>query len=354
MEIGETNNNQITQFLESELITKYKSSYQSAFKDLTLHLFIFNAAVYLIHYFKDSYMSIFTVPLLSLMIVRSFIVFHDCGHDSYTPNKILNTLISDIFGIFAITSSNWTLDHHIHHLTNGNIENKYHFNFNETVTNSLSSYEKKTKFSKMVTKLIYNPFTFFSLFPFLHFFIMQRFSYIVKKLKYGAKINDTLGNIFYKHILNNIGIGVLLYTLNNYGIMFHYLIATYFSTIMAFVLFFNQHTFNPAYVVGNSTWTQRNCGIQGSSFIQIHQLLEYFTMGIEYHHVHHINSRIPGYNTQKYHEDVIQNSPLFDNVTILSGKDCIVNLWLMLYDDKHNKYITFAEGDKMITQGKVW
>ena len=47
-------------------------------------------------------------------------------------------------------------------------------------------------------------------------------------------------------------------------------------------------------------WKQKDSGIHGSSFIQIPFFFKYFFMGIEYHHIHHMNSKIPGYNLQKY------------------------------------------------------
>jgi fatty acid desaturase len=66
-------------------------------------------------------------------------------------------------------------------------------------------------------------------------------------------------------------------------------------------------------------------------------------MGIEYHHIHHMNSKIPGYNLQKYHEEVVSKSNMFDNIVTLSMTDCYHNLWLFLYDDDTNRYITLDE-----------
>ena len=87
----------------------------------------------------------------------------------------------------------------------------------------------------------------------------------------------------------------------------------------------------------------KNSGLLGSSFIQVPKYLKYFTCGIEYHHIHHINAKIPGYNLQKYHEEVISKSNLFDNVVKLSMNDCYNNLQLRLYDEKNNKYIRLDE-----------
>ena len=41
-------------------------------------------------------------------------------------------------------------------------------------------------------------------------------------------------------------------------------------------------------------------------------------MGIEYHHIHHMNAKIPGYNLQNFHEEVVLKSNLFDNIIKLS------------------------------------
>ena len=72
------------------LFNKYKSSYYSAFKDIIKHSILYTYSLYLLWYYKDSYISFITIPLLGLMNVRTFVIFHDCGHNSYTPNKYLN------------------------------------------------------------------------------------------------------------------------------------------------------------------------------------------------------------------------------------------------------------------------
>jgi omega-6 fatty acid desaturase (delta-12 desaturase) len=76
-------------------------------------------------------------------------------------------------------------------------------------------------------------------------------------------------------------------------------------------------------------------------------------MGIEYHHIHHMNAKIPGYNLQKYHEDVVMSSNIFDTIVTLSMYECYCNLWLVLYDEKQNKYITFKEADEEIIKSKI-
>jgi omega-6 fatty acid desaturase (delta-12 desaturase) len=109
---------------EIELFTKYKSSYKSAFFDLSIHTFYVSYAFFLMWFFRNSWLSVFTIPLLGLLNVKTFIIFHDCGHQSYTPNKTLNYMIGIITGIITITPF---FNHNTHHLTNGNYENIYDY-----------------------------------------------------------------------------------------------------------------------------------------------------------------------------------------------------------------------------------
>jgi omega-6 fatty acid desaturase (delta-12 desaturase) len=333
---------------ESELFMKYKSSYKSAFLDLSLHTFLFSSSLYLLWLFRNSWLNIFTIPLLGLILHRNYVVFHDCGHDSYTPNKTLNYILSSYYGITTFSSPNWILDHHTHHLTNGNIENKYKFKFNELLYYNVNQYKKFTHFQKNIFTFFHTPIVFFSFFPILYFFVIQRIIYFIKKIKYKEKISASLSIIFINHFLNNIGSFYLLRVMYTNNLLIHYLVSSYIGFLINFLLFFNQHTFNPCYVVGNKEWTQRNSGLLGSSFIKIPKYLKYFTMGIEYHHIHHTNAKIPGYNLKYYHNEVISKSNIFDNIVTLSMTDCYNNLWLVLYDEDKNKYVTLKEVNEEI------
>ena len=302
---------------ESELFHKYRSTYSSAFIDCFVHIGCIWSTYYYIWLLRNKWLSIFPTILLGLLLHRSFVVFHDCCHNSYTPNKTLNYVLGTLHGITTFTSMNWILDHHTHHLTNGNKENAYNFKFNELLYWNKKQYLGFSRFSKNVFSFFHTPIVFFTFFPILYFCIIQRFIYTVKKLKYGGKINSPLYIVMFNHAINNVG-GVLLliYMARNETVL-QYLMATYIGYIINFLLFFNQHTYNPPYVVGNNEWTQRDSGLLGSSLIEIPSVLKYFTMGIEYHHIHHMCAKIPGYNLMEYHEEVLSKSNMFDNIEIL-------------------------------------
>jgi omega-6 fatty acid desaturase (delta-12 desaturase) len=121
---------------------------------------------------------------MSLFIGRTFIIFHDCCHNSYTPNKTINYILSNILGIFCLTSSNWGLNHKKHHITSGNIDNKYNYNFNDIVFTTVNRFNKFTRLQKYIYLTIYNPLILYCIIPFVLFFILQRGFFNILPLPY--------------------------------------------------------------------------------------------------------------------------------------------------------------------------
>ena len=122
--------------------SKYKSSYLDSFIDLSIHSLLYLSSLYGTWYYRNHCLSILTIPLLGLMTMRTFIIYHDCGHNSYTPNKKINYILGSILGIFVFTPFCWTYSHHNHHLTSGNKEETLKHGQNETVTYTLKQYEQ--------------------------------------------------------------------------------------------------------------------------------------------------------------------------------------------------------------------
>jgi omega-6 fatty acid desaturase (delta-12 desaturase) len=332
-----------TQMTQSDLYYKYKSSLRIGLWYFTKHMTILSFVMHLLWVYKDSYFAYCIIPILGLMLNKTFVIFHDCQHNSYTPCNDLNYALSLILGTFVTTSSNWILDHTTHHLSNGNIENKHKYFFNETVVYTLNQYNMFSPWTKQLYKIYKTPLVFFGIIPVVYFGIFQRFIYIVKKIMHPIKIKSDLMPILFNHTINNAAICTLFYYLYNHGILYHYLMALWISYVNSFFVFHNQHTYNPPFVVGNDKWNITDSGLKGSSFIQVHWILKYFYGGIEYHHIHHMNPKIPGYNLHKYHDNVINSSQLFDNVVKLSFMDCYHNMSLVLYCENRNKYIRFDE-----------
>jgi omega-6 fatty acid desaturase (delta-12 desaturase) len=278
-------------------------------------------------------------------------IFHDCGHNSYTPNKTLNYVIGLLISGFVSHPFFWNYNHNIHHNVNGNIENIYDYPYNETIFHSLLQYKSFSKLKRCIYKSIRTPLVFFTVPLYLKILLTEQFRVIRIMCKtYHYTIPKSY--LFLEQFVSTSVLGMVVYTCNIYEILPHFITALCFGFSVTIMVVHNEHTYNPPYVVGNDKWTYKDSGLIGSSFIQIPPVLKYFFHGLEYHHIHHMNAKIPGYNLQKYHDEVVSKSNMFDAVVKLSMLDCYNNLWLVLYDEDKKRYITFSEADEEIMKDK--
>jgi len=72
------------------------------------------------------------------------------------------------------------------------------------------------------------------------------------------------------------------------------------------------------------------------------KVLHFFTGNIGFHHVHHLNARIPNYNLTLAHRE----SPMFRDVPTLSLWDGLRALRLKLWDEDLKRLVTFAQAHK--------
>jgi len=117
-------------------------------------------------------------------------------------------------------------------------------------------------------------------------------------------------------------------------------IASYLTGVFGIFLFHLQHAFNPSYVVREG-WNLKNSALKGSSVLTIPWILKWNLMGIEYHHIHHYSTKVPGYKLQRCHEEAPPG--LFTDIPILDYPTMWNSLFLSLYDETTGKYVSFAE-----------
>lgn len=321
-----------------ELYTKYKSSYRAAAGDLLLHAALFAGCLY-----GTKISWAFVVPL-GLMQTRTFIVFHDCTHGSYVPSPWLNTAMAHVLGVFVFTPQLWGPRHGLHHKTNGNPENEFDFKFNEIIFYTTNDLRTMSAWHMAVFRISNHPFIIYSVVSAFYFFISQRGIYIFEKIFVEKWCALSWLNVMCTTVAHNLGVALFVQWLLREGLLRMYLLSFLIFCTTAFSFFHTQHTFNPPYIADNATWKQQDSGHLGSSFFQVPYFLKYFTMGIEYHHIHHINSKIPGYHLQKYHESDGQ----YERVFKLSVRAFYENLWLRVYDPDHREYLTIEEAVKRV------
>ena len=103
------------------------------------------------------------------------------------------------------------------------------------------------------------------------------------------------------------------------------------SAAIMIAVFFVQHNFPDSYTSGDDNWSYLKGAINGSSFLIMPGILNWFTADIAYHHVHHLSERIPNYRLRRCHEDMQNNFGEVKRLRLNQLWDCFS---LILWDDE--------------------
>jgi omega-6 fatty acid desaturase (delta-12 desaturase) len=104
-------------------------------------------------------------------------------------------------------------------------------------------------------------------------------------------------------------------------------------------MFYVQHQYEDVYWERGGNWSYADAALQGSSYLKLPKVLQFFTGNIGLHHVHHLSARVPNYNLQAAHDA----NPVFHDVPQLSLMDGIKATRLKLYDEERGRMVGWRE-----------
>ncbi len=104
-------------------------------------------------------------------------------------------------------------------------------------------------------------------------------------------------------------------------------------------LFYVQHQYEDVYWERHDEWSFAAAALQGSSYLRLPRVLQYFTGNIGLHHVHHMSSQIPNYNLQRAHDEV----PAFHSAPVFSIREAVKLTRLKLWDEDAARMVTFEQ-----------
>ena len=126
----------------------------------------------------------------SLLLVRIFIFFHDCCHNSFFASRRANNILGYISGILTLTPyDDWRRSHGMHHATAQDPDRR---GIGDIWTLTVEEYLAAPKLKRLAYRLFRNPFVLFGPGPLVHFLIRQRFPNKVarKRERYSVALTD--------------------------------------------------------------------------------------------------------------------------------------------------------------------
>ena len=71
------------------------------------------------------WLSFALAPLAAGLLIRLFVIQHDCGHGSFFPSKLANDWVGRAISVLTLTPyDHWRRCHAIHHATSGNLDRR--------------------------------------------------------------------------------------------------------------------------------------------------------------------------------------------------------------------------------------
>src|SRR3954468_17262037 len=266
------------------------------------------------------------------MVIRLFIIQHDCGHGSFFKSTRAADAVGRVLGVLTMTPySYWKRTHAMHHATSGNLD---HRGFGDINTLTVREYLAKTPVQRLKYRLYRHPLILFVIGPSFHFMLVHRVPGIVPR-EWRRERRSILGtNVSLAAVV--IGMGLLV---GFKAFLLVHLPLMAMTASLGVWLFYVQHQFEPTYWEHDEGWSYDSAALEGSSHYELPRVLRWLTGNIGLHHVHHLNSRIPNYRLQRVLDDV----PEVQNVTRITLWQSLRCASLALWDERTRTLVRFPK-----------
>jgi acyl-lipid omega-6 desaturase (Delta-12 desaturase) len=258
-------------------------------------------------------------------LMRTFIIFHDCGHGSFFKSRKANDFVGRITGFLNFTPYyRWKHDHAIHHATAGDLDRR---GTGDVYTMTVQEYLAAPWWMKTGYRIMRNPFFLFGVAPLAVFLLTQRIPAASQGKRERASVLWTDFSLV-------VVIAIMCWLIGWRTFLMIQLPIIWISSTIGIWLFYVQHNFDPTYWDNHEGWEFVKAGLQGSSFYKLPLILQWFSGNIGFHHIHHLSAKIPNYNLPKcYYEN-----QLF-HVKPLTIRASLISLSLRLYDEEQKMLI---------------
>lgn len=275
---------------------------------------------------------VLAVPTAGLL-VRLFIVQHDCGHGSFFPSRAVNDAVGRTLGLLTFTPyAAWQRDHARHHATTGDLDARGH---GDVTTLTIGEYRLLPPVKRLGYRLYRNPLIMVLLGAPVNFILLQRFA-----IGQSLRNRSAWRSILLLNIALAVAFGTAVAVIGILPVMAIYLPVLVIASWVGNWLFYVQHQFEGAYWQRKEEWAFHAAALCGGSHFELPPILQWFSGNVGLHHVHHLCSRIPNYQLQACLDAHPQLQRFTRKIRLGESLRC----WrLALWDEQQGKLVGFHE-----------
>jgi len=232
--------------------------------------------------------------LAGLLMVRLFVIYHDHQHRAILPKSRLAEILMRVIGICLLCpSSTWRHSHDHHHAHNSKLGES---NLGSYPVMTRERYQQSSWSARFKYLVLRHPVTLLSGYLTVFLFTMTLRSVFESPRKhYDCLLAFLLHLAFGAALVLLAGWSALALTL---------LVPFFIASAMGAYLFYAQHNFPNVTLLDKDGWTYEGAALESSSHMKTGPILAWFTANIGYHHIHHLNHRIPFYRLPEIYRDI--------------------------------------------------
>jgi omega-6 fatty acid desaturase (delta-12 desaturase) len=271
------------------------------------------------------------IPTAGLM-VRLFMIQHDCGHSALFTSRKANDWVGRIAGVLTLTPYDyWRHSHALHHAGSGNLDRR---GFGDIDTLTIGEYLALGRLGRLRYRLYRHPLVMFGLGPSYLFILRHR-------LPFGAMKQGRMP--WLSTIATDLAIaavcGLLIYLVGLAAFLSIQLPIVMIGASVGVWLFYVQHQFERTYWERNPDWSHKTAALHGSSYYDLPRPLMWITGNIGIHHLHHLSSRIPFHRLPQ----VLKDHPELKQIGRLTLWQSLKCVRLTLWDEDAKRLVSFRE-----------
>ncbi len=298
---------------------------------LVLYLAV-NAAMYAVAPISAWLVLALALPAGGL-IVRLFIVQHDCGHGSFFASRRLNDLLGRFCSLLTFTPyAFWRRQHANHHASFNNLDRRDTGIDLYSTCATLKEYLALTPARRALYRAIRHPAITQLLLPPLVFLVLYRLPFDAPRTWLRERRSVLLTNAALAAALGTLG---AIFGLGTMALVQFPIVAV--ASIIGVWLFSVQHRFEDAMWERQESWSHLHASLEGASYLKLPRFLQWFTGNVGFHHVHHLSARVPNYRLQACH----QARKELHTATVLSFREAIRAPFYALWDEELRRMVRF-------------
>ncbi|MBI3565287.1 MAG: fatty acid desaturase [Elusimicrobia bacterium] len=264
------------------------------------------------------------------LLMRLFIIQHDCGHGAFFKSGRANDWLGAVLGVLTLTPySYWKETHAMHHATSGNLSRR---GFGDIETLTVSEYAALSRWGRLKYRLYRSVPVLFFIGPSVHFVVNHRIPVIIPPEWKQERLSILLNDLVLASILATAS-----YTVGLWPFLKVQLPVCMLAATAGVWFFYVQHQFEGTYWAREEEWDFVKGALEGSSYYQLPAVLQWVTGNIGFHHIHHLNSRIPNYNLPR----AMKENPEFHKVKTLTLWTSLKCIRLALWDEEKRRLVGF-------------